>query len=248
MERMTLLGTQRAPGLPLEVGRSECKRPETPCQGLLTPHPTSGPLGPAHTLGGGPRPQVRCLLPLTRPGRVDTSSGFWSCLEYPVCQACAPVATPLPPHLSMGKEDVLPLPVSCRLCGGAGAHLHSTVRGSPAPPSSQRPPRAAETGSHPTAPGPPAPPRPGISPLPFLPPFQAHRICPAWVLDTFQQPAPSNKKIENRLPVGRGQSVLFSAQPGGRPNQTGCVFCFSWGSLTPLPAPSTRRPRTRPFT
>ena len=133
MERMTLLGTQRVPGLPLEVGKSEWKRPETPCQGPLTPHPTSGLLGPAHTLGGGPRPQVRCLLPLTWPGRVDTSPGFWWCLEYPVCQACTPVASPLTPHLSLGKEDVLPLPVSCRLCGGAGAHLPSTVRSSPVP-------------------------------------------------------------------------------------------------------------------
>lgn len=130
-----------------------------------TPHPTSGPPGPAHTLGRGPRPQVRCLLPLTRPGRVDTSPGFWSCLEYPLCQARAPVASLLPSRLSMGREDVLPLPVSCRLCGGAGAHLHSAVRSTPAPPSPfSVPPRGGWRQVLIPPPRPPSP-APGISPV-----------------------------------------------------------------------------------
>lgn len=167
----SLLGTQRVPRLPLEVGKSEWKRPETPCWRSPTPH--QAPPGPAHTLGRGPRPQVRCLLPLTRAGRVETRplafGGVWST----PCARHAPLwLAHSHPRPSMGREDVLPLPDSAvgqrRTCTA-----QSEVLQIPAPPtSSQCPPEAGgdRLSSHRL--WPPSPtwafPRYPV----FLPPFQ----------------------------------------------------------------------------
>lgn len=183
----SLLGTQRAPRLPLEVGKSEWKRPETPCWRSPTPH--QAPPGPAHTLGRGPRPQVRCLLPLTRAGRVETRplafGGVWST----PCARHAPLwLAHSHPRPSMGREDVLPLPVWCRLCGGARAHLHSAVRSAPDPRSPYSFSVSPRGGWRQALIPPPLAPQPhlGISTLPRVSAtLPAHRICPAWVLDTF---------------------------------------------------------------
>ena len=104
-----------------------------PMSGTTHPSPHVWPPRFCPHPGRGPKTSGAVSPPSDAAWPVDTSPGFWWCLEYPVCQACTPVASPLPPHLSLGKEDVLPLPVSCRLCGGAGAHLPSTVRSSPVP-------------------------------------------------------------------------------------------------------------------
>lgn len=98
----SLLGSQQAPGLPLEVGKSEWKRPDTPCWG--PPHPTSGPPRSWPHPGRGPKTSgaVSPLSDAGWPSR-NTSPGFWRCLEYPVCRACAPVATPPPSPSQHGK-------------------------------------------------------------------------------------------------------------------------------------------------
>lgn len=137
------------------------------------PTPHQAPPGPAHTLGGGPRPQVRCLLSLTQAGRVETRplafGGVWSTL----CAGHAPLWLPHPhPRPSMGREDVLPLPDSAvgqrRTCTA-----QSEVLQIPAPPtSSQCPPEAGgdRLSSHRLRPPSPtwAFPRYPV----FLPPFQ----------------------------------------------------------------------------
>lgn len=130
---------------------------------LEIPHPTSGPPRSCPHPGQGPKTSGAVSPPSDTgwPSR-NTSPGFWRCLEHPVCQACAPVASPLPSppqHGKGGRFAFACLVQTLRWGKGAPAQRSQKCSRSPLPLLLLSvPQRWVETGSHPTASGPPAPP------------------------------------------------------------------------------------------